>query len=108
MSSYSTSDFKPGLKIMLDGDPYNIVSNEFVKPGKGQAFSYLVNAGIYVFEPSIFKYLPRSGEAYLEEDIFPKLAQIVAAFQLIKVRNNCVANTVIVKVIPVVFNNFLP
>src|SRR3989338_9234245 len=39
MSSYSTSDFKPGLKIMLDGDPYNIVSNEFVKPGKGQAFN---------------------------------------------------------------------
>jgi len=24
---------------MLDGDPYNIVENEFVKPGKGQAFS---------------------------------------------------------------------
>ena len=39
MSNYSTSDFKPGLKIMLDGDPYNIVSNEFVKPGKGQAFN---------------------------------------------------------------------
>lgn len=24
---------------MLDGDPYTIVENEFVKPGKGQAFS---------------------------------------------------------------------
>lgn len=39
MASYSTSEFKRGLKIMLDGDPYNIVENEFVKPGKGQAFS---------------------------------------------------------------------
>ncbi len=39
MASYSTSEFKSGLKIMLDGDPYNIVENEFVKPGKGQAFS---------------------------------------------------------------------
>ncbi|MEE8429488.1 MAG: elongation factor P [Gammaproteobacteria bacterium] len=39
MSTYSTNQFKSGLKIMLDGDPYVIVSNEFVKPGKGQAFN---------------------------------------------------------------------
>jgi elongation factor P len=39
MSSYSTNEFKSGLKIMLDGDPYVIVENEFVKPGKGQAFN---------------------------------------------------------------------
>ncbi len=39
MASYSTSEFKSGLKIMLDGDPYAIVENEFVKPGKGQAFN---------------------------------------------------------------------
>ena len=39
MATYSTNEFKSGLKIMLDGDPYSIVENEFVKPGKGQAFS---------------------------------------------------------------------
>ncbi len=39
MASYSTSEFRGGLKIMLDGDPYVILENEFVKPGKGQAFS---------------------------------------------------------------------
>lgn len=39
MASYSTSEFKAGLKILLDGDPYTIVENEFVKPGKGQAFN---------------------------------------------------------------------
>ncbi len=39
MASYSTNEFKSGLKIMLDGDPYTIVENEFVKPGKGQAFN---------------------------------------------------------------------
>ena len=39
MASYSTSEFRAGLKIMLDGDPYAIVENEFVKPGKGQAFN---------------------------------------------------------------------
>lgn len=39
MASYSTNDFRSGLKIMLDGDPCAIIENEFVKPGKGQAFS---------------------------------------------------------------------
>jgi len=39
MASYSTNEFKSGLKVMLEGDPCNIVENEFVKPGKGQAFN---------------------------------------------------------------------
>jgi elongation factor P len=39
MASYSTNEFKSGLKIMLDGDPFSIIENEFVKPGKGQAFN---------------------------------------------------------------------
>jgi elongation factor P len=39
MASYSTNEFRGGLKILLDGDPYTIVENEFVKPGKGQAFN---------------------------------------------------------------------
>ena len=39
MATYSTNEFKGGLKIMLDGEPYSIVENEFVKPGKGQAFN---------------------------------------------------------------------
>jgi len=39
MTNYSTSEFKGGLKVMLDGDPCSILENEFVKPGKGQAFN---------------------------------------------------------------------
>ena len=39
MASYSTSEFRSGLKIIMDGDPCVIVENEFVKPGKGQAFN---------------------------------------------------------------------
>lgn len=39
MASYSTNEFRSGMKVMLDGDPCSIVENEFVKPGKGQAFS---------------------------------------------------------------------
>jgi len=39
MAFYSTSEFKPGMKVLLDGAPCSIVENEFVKPGKGQAFN---------------------------------------------------------------------
>ena len=39
MASISTNEFRAGVKILLDGDPYSIVENEMVKPGKGQAFN---------------------------------------------------------------------
>lgn len=39
MATYSTNEFRSGLKIMLDGEPCSILENEFVKPGKGQAFN---------------------------------------------------------------------
>jgi elongation factor P len=39
MASYTTNEFRAGLKILIDGDPCTIVENEFVKPGKGQAFN---------------------------------------------------------------------
>lgn len=39
MATFSTNEFKPGLKVLLDGDPCSILDNEFVKPGKGQAFN---------------------------------------------------------------------
>jgi elongation factor P len=39
MASYSTNEFKSGLKVLLEGDPCAILENEFVKPGKGQAFN---------------------------------------------------------------------
>lgn len=39
MGSYSTNEFKGGLKVIIDGDPCSIIENEFVKPGKGQAFN---------------------------------------------------------------------
>lgn len=39
MATYNTNEFRAGLKLLLDGDPYHIIENEFVKPGKGQAFN---------------------------------------------------------------------
>lgn len=39
MATYSTNEFKSGVKIMFEGDPCTILENEYVKPGKGQAFN---------------------------------------------------------------------
>jgi elongation factor P len=39
MATYSTNEFRSGLRILIDGNPCVIVDNEFVKPGKGQAFN---------------------------------------------------------------------
>ena len=39
MANFSTNQFKAGLKLMIDGEPCNILENEMVKPGKGQAFN---------------------------------------------------------------------
>ena len=39
MSSVSTGDIRVGMKVEVENDPYLIISNEFVKPGKGNAFN---------------------------------------------------------------------
>jgi elongation factor P len=36
---YEMSDIRKNLKIVLDGAPYTVVEFQFVKPGKGQAFT---------------------------------------------------------------------
>ncbi|MFK7739963.1 MAG: elongation factor P [Planctomycetota bacterium] len=37
MASYNTSDFKKGLKVQIENEPYLMVDLDFMKPGKGQA-----------------------------------------------------------------------
>lgn len=39
MATFSANQFKNGMKVMIDGDPCAMVDVEFVKPGKGQAFT---------------------------------------------------------------------
>lgn len=39
MSQVSTGDARGGMKVEIDGEPYTVVANEFVKPGKGQPFN---------------------------------------------------------------------
>lgn len=39
MAQHSTGDVRGGYKVEVEGEPYVVVSNEFVKPGKGQPFN---------------------------------------------------------------------
>ena len=68
MATYSTSEFKSGLKIILDGDPYNIVENEFVKPGKGQAFNRVKVRNLK--SGRVIERTFRSGESVEAADVF--------------------------------------
>lgn len=39
MAQASTNEIRPGMKVEIEGAPYTIIINEFVKPGKGQAIN---------------------------------------------------------------------
>ena len=39
MASYGMNQMKNGLKLLLDGDPCSVVDTDYIKPGKGQAFT---------------------------------------------------------------------
>ena len=67
MSTYSTNEFKPGLKIMLDRDPYAILENEFVKPGKGQAFNRVRLKNL--LNGRMLERTFKSGDSFEEADI---------------------------------------
>lgn len=45
------------------------------KPPPGTAPTNLINAGVYVFSPEIFKYIPEGRAVSIEHEIFPKLAE---------------------------------
>ena len=68
MATYSTNEFKSGLKILLDGDPYNILENEFVKPGKGQAFNRVKVRNLK--SGRVIERTFRSGETVEAADVF--------------------------------------
>src|ERR1700733_4381601 len=39
MAVLGVNEIRSGAKVVIDGDPCVVVDNEFVKPGKGQAFN---------------------------------------------------------------------
>lgn len=68
MGTISTSQFKAGVKLLLDGDPYNIVENEQVKPGKGQAFNRVRVRNLK--NGRVVEKTFKSGEQVEEADVF--------------------------------------
>lgn len=67
MASYTTNDFRPGLKFMLDGEPVAIVENNFVRPGKGQAFAK--TKVHYLLTGRIVEKTFKSGESFDVADV---------------------------------------
>ncbi len=67
MGEISTSDFRAGLKVELDGQPYIMVSNQFVKPGKGQAFNRVKMK--HLMTGRVIEKTFKSGESLPEADI---------------------------------------
>lgn len=70
---YSTTDFRTGLKIEYEGEPYVIIDFQHVKPGKGNAFTRtkiknLINGR--VLEPTL-----KSGEKVGKPDVEEKEMQ---------------------------------
>jgi len=66
--AYNTSEFKKGLKVQIDGDPYIMIECNFVKPGKGQALykCKLRNAADITTIDAQFLY--KQGEAFVFMD----------------------------------------
>jgi elongation factor P len=67
MAFISTSEFKNGLKLMLDGEPVVLLENEFVKPGKGQAFNRTKFKNLLTGRMLDKSF--RSGESFEEADV---------------------------------------
>lgn len=51
----------------------NRIKKFIEKPPHGTAPTNLINAGVYVFSPKIFEYIPKEKTVSMEREIFPKL-----------------------------------
>ena len=103
MAQVSTSEMKPGLKIILDGQPYIIVSNEFVKPGKGQAFNRLRIK--HLMTARVIERVLKSGEKLDVADVVESNMRFVyrevdgavfmddITFEQITISNECIGDT---------------
>jgi NDP-sugar pyrophosphorylase family protein len=53
----------------------NQITQFVEKAPRGKALSNLINAGIYVLNPKIFRYIPEGRPVSIEREVFPKLAE---------------------------------
>ncbi len=73
MTNYTTNEFKSGLKLLIDGDPYSIIDNEFVKPGKGQAFNRVKLRNLKTGR--VLEKTYKSGESFEGADVMDVMLQ---------------------------------
>lgn len=67
MAQISTNEFRSGLKIIVEGQPYTIVTNQFVKPGKGQAFNRVRIK--HLLTGRVIEKTFKSGDSFEEADV---------------------------------------
>ncbi|MFN4290903.1 MAG: elongation factor P [Permianibacter sp.] len=67
MASYSTNEMKAGMKVMMEGQPCAIVDNEYVKPGKGQAFNRIKLR--YLLTGRVVEHTFKSGDTLEAADV---------------------------------------
>ena len=72
---YDTSDFRKGLRIEIDGQPFIIVENQFVKPGKGQSFCRVKLK--HLLQGNVIDRTYKSGEKVAPADIVEKAMQFL-------------------------------
>lgn len=73
MAFYSTSEFRLGLKVMIERDPCEIVENELVKPGKGQAFNRVKFRNL--ISGRLWERTMKSGDSLEAADVYDKEMQ---------------------------------
>ena len=70
-----TSDIRKGLKMMVDGKPYAVVDFQFVKPGKGQAFTRVKVKSL--LDGSVLERTYKSGEKIEKADVEDRAMQYI-------------------------------
>jgi elongation factor P len=71
--SLATSDFRKGLKLLIEGQPFEIIDFQHVKPGKGGAFVSTKLRGLK--QDNVLDKTFRSGERFEGGDFSEKPLQ---------------------------------
>lgn len=75
MAYYSTNELSNGVKVMLDNEPYAVVENHYIKPGKGQAFNRIKLRNIK--NNRVISRTLKSGDSLPAADVFDIEAQYI-------------------------------
>ena len=70
-----TSDIRKGLKMMVDDQPYVVIDFQFVKPGKGQAFTRVKIKNIST--GAVLERTYKSGEKIEQADVEERQLQYI-------------------------------